>query len=55
MSGPIGALNGLAGRRTTRFPNLAHDIQSQLGLKLVSDRVKMPYFVVEHAAAPTPN
>ncbi|MGA3236856.1 MAG: TIGR03435 family protein [Bryobacteraceae bacterium] len=43
------------GRRTVQFPNLFHDIQSQLGLKLVPDRVRMPYFVVEHAAAPTPN
>jgi uncharacterized protein (TIGR03435 family) len=43
------------GRRTVQFPNLFHDIQSQLGLKLVQDRVRMPYFVVEHAAAPTPN
>jgi len=30
-------------------------MQSELGLKIVSDRVSMPYFVVEHAAAPTPN
>jgi hypothetical protein len=26
-----------------------------LGLKMVLDHVKMPYFVVEHVAAPTPN
>ena len=26
-------------------------MQSELGLKLVPKRVKMPYFVVEHAAA----
>jgi uncharacterized protein (TIGR03435 family) len=43
------------GRRTTQFPNLFHDMQSRLGLKLVPTRVSMPYFVVEHAAAPTPN
>jgi uncharacterized protein (TIGR03435 family) len=43
------------GRRTVQFPNLFHDMQSQLGLKLVQDHVRMPYFVVEHAAEPTPN
>ena len=43
------------GSRTLQFPNLFHDMQSELGLKLVPDRVSMPYFVVEHAAAPTPN
>jgi uncharacterized protein (TIGR03435 family) len=43
------------GRRTVRFPNLFQDIQSQLGLKMAPDRVRMPYFVVEHAAEPTPN
>ena len=43
------------GGRTTQFPNLFHDMQSELGLKLVPTRMKMPYFVVEHAAAPTAN
>jgi uncharacterized protein (TIGR03435 family) len=43
------------GRRTSQLPNLSRDIQAQLGLKLVPDRVSMPYFVVEQAAAPTPN
>jgi uncharacterized protein (TIGR03435 family) len=42
-------------RRTVQFPNLFHDMQAQLGLKMVLDHVKMPYFVVEHVAAPTPN
>jgi uncharacterized protein (TIGR03435 family) len=42
-------------RRTVQFPNFFHDMQSQLGLKMVPDHVRMPYFVVEHAAAPTPN
>jgi uncharacterized protein (TIGR03435 family) len=42
-------------RRTVQFPNLFHDMQSQLGLKMVPDHVRMPYFVVEHAAAPMPN
>jgi len=44
-----------SGRRTWQFPNLFHDLQSELGLKLVATHVKMPYSVVEHAAAPTPN
>jgi len=43
------------GRRTQRLPDLNRDMQSQLGLRLVPDRVKMPYFVVEQAAAPSPN
>jgi uncharacterized protein (TIGR03435 family) len=43
------------GRHTVQFPNLFHDMQSQLGLKMVPDHVRMPYFVVEHAAEPTPN
>ena len=43
------------GRRTRQFPNLFHDIQSELGLKLVATKVRLPYFVVEHATAPTPN
>jgi len=43
------------GNRTALFPNLAHDIQSELGLKLVPDHARMAYFVVERAAAPTPN
>jgi uncharacterized protein (TIGR03435 family) len=43
------------GRRTFQFPNLFHDIQSELGLKLVPDHASMPYFVIEHVAAPTPN
>jgi uncharacterized protein (TIGR03435 family) len=43
------------GRSTLQFPNLFQDIQSELGLKLVNERVKMPYFVVEHASLPTPN
>jgi uncharacterized protein (TIGR03435 family) len=43
------------GHRTVQFPNLFRDIQSQLGLKLVADRVRMPYFVVEKASAPAPN
>jgi uncharacterized protein (TIGR03435 family) len=42
-------------RRTFQFPTLFHDIQSELGLKLVPARVKMPYFVVEYAAAPAQN
>jgi uncharacterized protein (TIGR03435 family) len=44
-----------SGRRTTQFPNLFHDLQSELGLKLVPGRVKMPYFVIESASAPTAN
>jgi len=43
------------GGRTFEFPNLFHDMQSQLGLKLVPDHVTMPYFVIEHVAPPTPN
>jgi uncharacterized protein (TIGR03435 family) len=43
------------GRGILQFPNLFSDMQSELGLKLVPARVKMPYFVVEQAAAPTPN
>ncbi len=43
------------GKRTQQLPNLSRDIQSQLGLRLVPDRVKMPYFVVEQAEAPSPN
>ena len=43
------------GGRTVQFPNLFRDIQSQLGLKVVTDRVRMPYFVVEHFTEPTPN
>jgi uncharacterized protein (TIGR03435 family) len=43
------------GRRTSQLPNLSRDIQAQLGLKLVPQRVSMPYLVVKHAAAPTPN
>jgi uncharacterized protein (TIGR03435 family) len=42
-------------RRTFQFPTLFHDIQSELGLKLVPARVQMPYFVVEHASAPAQN
>jgi uncharacterized protein (TIGR03435 family) len=44
-----------AGRRTFQFPDLVHDVQAELGLKLASDHARMPYFVVEQAAAPTPN
>ena len=44
-----------SGRRTQQFPNLLYDLQSQLGLKLVSDHVSMPYYTVEHSAKPTPN
>ena len=43
------------GRRSFQFPTLFHDVQSELGLKLVPARVKMPYFVVEHAAGPVQN
>jgi uncharacterized protein (TIGR03435 family) len=43
------------GSRILQFPNLFHDMQSQLGLKVVPDHVRMPYFVVEGAAAPTAN
>jgi uncharacterized protein (TIGR03435 family) len=43
------------GKRIQHLPNLSRDMQSELGLKLVPDRVKMPYFVVEQAAAPSPN
>jgi uncharacterized protein (TIGR03435 family) len=43
------------GRRTQQLPDLSRDMQSQLGLRLVPERVKMPYFVVEQAAAPSPN
>ncbi len=42
-------------RRTQQLPDLARDMQAQLGLRLVPERVKMPYFVVEQAAAPSPN
>lgn len=41
--------------RTTSFPDLFHDIQSQLGLKLVPTKAKMPYYLVEHAVPATPN
>jgi len=41
--------------RTTSFPDLFHDIQSQMGLKLVPEKVKMPYYAVEHAIPATPN
>jgi uncharacterized protein (TIGR03435 family) len=44
-----------SGNRTAQIPNLLRDIQTQLGLRIVSRRVKMPYFVVEHAAVPAPN
>jgi uncharacterized protein (TIGR03435 family) len=43
------------GVRTVQFPNLFHDMQSQLGLKVVPDHIRMPYFVVEQAARPTAN
>jgi uncharacterized protein (TIGR03435 family) len=43
------------GQRNPKFPNLVHDLQSPLGLKLVPARSKMPYFVVEHCAEPGPN
>jgi len=43
------------GHRTVKFPDLFHDMQSELGLNLVPKRIKMPYFVVEHASIPTPN
>ena len=43
------------GRRSLQFPNLFHDMQSELGLRLVPVHVSMPYFVVEHAAEPAPN
>ena len=43
------------GHRVVKFPDLFHDMQSELGLKLVPKRVKMPYFVVEHASTSTPN
>jgi uncharacterized protein (TIGR03435 family) len=41
--------------RSVSFPDLFHDIQSQMGLKLVPAKVKMPYYVVEHAVPATPN
>jgi uncharacterized protein (TIGR03435 family) len=41
--------------RSVSFPDLFHDIQSQMGLKLVPTNVKMPYYVVEHAVPATPN
>lgn len=44
-----------AGRRTRQFPDLFHDMQSQLGLKLVAGRVKMPYYIIEGASEPRPN
>jgi uncharacterized protein (TIGR03435 family) len=40
---------------TTPFPDLSHDLQSQMGLKLVATKVEMPYYVVEHAVLPRPN
>ena len=43
------------GQRVSLFPNLLQDIQRELGLKLVPDHLKMPCFVVEHAAEPTAN
>lgn len=42
------------GRRLT-FPNLAHDLEAQLGLRLVPAKVPLPYYVVEHAARPAGN
>ncbi|SPE27873.1 membrane hypothetical protein [Candidatus Sulfopaludibacter sp. SbA3] len=47
------APSGDSGR--LQFPNLFHDLQTKLGLKLVPDRIGMPYYVVEQASAPTPN
>ena len=41
--------------RTPSFPDLFHDLQSQMGLKLVPTKAKMPYYTVEHAVPPTPN
>lgn len=41
--------------RVTSFPDLFHDMQSQMGLKLVPTKAKMPYYVVEHAVPATPN
>ena len=37
------------------FPDLFHDMQSQMGLKLATIKAKMLYYVVEHAAPATPN
>jgi uncharacterized protein (TIGR03435 family) len=41
--------------RPPQYPNLLHDLQSQLGLKLVASRAKLPFFTVEHSAQPGPN
>jgi uncharacterized protein (TIGR03435 family) len=48
QTGPDGQLN-------PQFPNLLHDLQSQLGLKLVASRENLPYFTVEHSTQPGPN
>ncbi|MGH9482278.1 MAG: TIGR03435 family protein, partial [Terriglobales bacterium] len=44
-----------AGGRGLIFPNLAHDLEAQLGLKLASERIPLPTYVVIHATRPTPN
>src|SRR5262249_20788636 len=36
--------------RSVPFPDLFHDMQSQMGLKLVPARAKLPYYVVERAS-----
>lgn len=38
-----------------RFPNLFHDLESELGLRLVASPVPVTYFIVQHAVPPTPN
>ena len=44
-----------SGVRVLHFPSLPHDLQAQLGLRLVPGKLKMPYYTVEHAALPKPN
>jgi uncharacterized protein (TIGR03435 family) len=43
------------GTRTLSFPNLFHDLQSQLGLRLVAQRAPLPAYVVEHAVPASEN
>jgi uncharacterized protein (TIGR03435 family) len=43
------------GRGVSRRPNLSCELKSELGLKLVPDRVSMPRFIVVEAEQSSPN
>jgi uncharacterized protein (TIGR03435 family) len=43
------------GHRVQLLPNLTRDLQSELGLRMVPERIPMQYFVVERAAPPDAN